>query len=109
MHVLRILVGSGSRSHVLHVDSIITFKPAKDSGSNFLNLEANEDLTTFTSTSSVRITILVRHVTINLFNLSIKTVCKLTCLSSACDRCLSNFYQTTDSQHYRWLWHYLCN
>ena len=34
-------------------DSVITFKPAKDSGSNFLNLEAHEDLATFISTSSV--------------------------------------------------------
>ena len=42
MHFLRILVGSGSRSHVLDgIDSIIAFKPAKDSGSNFLNLEAH--------------------------------------------------------------------
>ena len=40
MHFLRILVVSGSRSHVLDgIDSIIAFKPAKDSGSNFLNLE----------------------------------------------------------------------
>ena len=29
---------------------------------------------------------MVRHVTINLFNLSIKIVSKLTCLCSACDR-----------------------
>ena len=54
MHFLRILVGSGSRSHVLRgIDSIIAFKPAKDSGSNFLNLEAHQGLTTFISTSSV--------------------------------------------------------
>ena len=55
MHFLRILVGNGSRSHVLDgIDSTIAFKPARDSGSNFLNLEAHEDLTTFISTSSVQ-------------------------------------------------------
>ena len=54
MRFLRILVGSGSRSHVLHgIDSIIAFKPAKDRGSNFLNLKAHEDLTTFISTPSI--------------------------------------------------------
>ena len=54
MHVLRILVGSEPKSHVLDgIDSIIAFKPAKDSGSNFLNLEAHEDLSSFTSTSRV--------------------------------------------------------
>ena len=34
-------------------DAAIAFKPAKDSGSNFLNLEGHENLTTFISTSSV--------------------------------------------------------
>ena len=54
MHFLRILIGSGSKSHVLDgIDSVIAYKPAKDSGSNSLNLEAHEDLTTFISTSSV--------------------------------------------------------
>ena len=54
MHFLRILVDSEPRSNVLDgIDSIIAFKPAKDRGSNFLKLEADEDLTTFRLISSL--------------------------------------------------------
>ena len=44
MHFLTILVGSGSKSHVLDdIGSIIASKSAKESGSNFLNLKTHED------------------------------------------------------------------
>ena len=54
MHFLKIPVGYRLRSHVLDSEeSIINFKPAKNSCSKFLYLEAHEDLTAFTSISSL--------------------------------------------------------